>query len=164
MTSIAIDRLRELLAYDPLVGVLTWRTKRSGVSRKQAGSLKPSGYIVVQVDRKMLRAHRIAWALTKGEWPEQEIDHRNGDRSDNRWANLREATHAENAQNKVKQSNNKSGYLGVCWFKPRGKWKVEIQADKKRRHVGYFDDVHEAAAAYAAAKSEIHPFQPSVRF
>ena len=93
------------------------------------------------------------------EWPKEHVDHINGDTSDNRWVNMREATNSENMQNlRGPRRDNKTGVLGTCWDKARSKWVAVIQVKGKQRNLGRFDSQDEAAAAYLKAKRELHPF------
>ncbi len=79
------------------------------------------------------------------------IDHRNGDSLDNRRGNLRLATNAQNGMNRGMQSNNTTGYKGVVLHKPSGRYRVMLSANKRKVHVGYFDDITDAARAYNEA-------------
>lgn len=153
----SIERLRELLAYDPLTGVLTWRVSRVG--RVRAGDAvqckRPDGYIKVCVDQVQMRAHRAAWAIHHGEWPAGEIDHINGDRADNRIANLRDLPRGLNQQNvRAAQTNNRSGYLGVCLV--HGKWRAGVSHGGRFIQVGKYDSPEEAHEAYVQKKRELH--------
>jgi len=98
-----------------------------------------------------------------GEPPKYQIDHRNGIRSDNRIENLREATSAENSQNRTIRSDNASGYIGVFRKKRYKKWGAQIKINKKTKFLGYFDTPEQAHKTYLAAKSELHRFQPVPR-
>ena len=111
-----------------------------------------------------LQTHRVVWALAHGRWPENQIGHINGDRSDNRIANLREATHAENQHNAKKRINNASGYTGVSWIERAGKWRVRINVAKHEIYLGRFDDLNTARRTYLAAKRILHPFAPTPRW
>lgn len=95
-----------------------------------------------------------------GEWPVDEIDHRDGNPSNNIWGNLRAATRADQLQN-TKDRANGSGYRGVSRF--RNKWQAGIGIGGKRIHLGHFTDPAKAHAAYLAAKAKLHPFQPIPR-
>lgn len=162
---LTVERLHELLDYDASTGILTW--KKTVGSRGQvgdnAGSNNGSGYLLVRVDRGRYLAHRLAWLHVYGIWPKDQIDHRNGIRHDNRIANLREATDAENRQNKAMQSNNTSGFQGVSWFKASSKWQAKITVHKKQRHLGFYFTAEKARDAYLTAKAVIHKFQPVPR-
>ena len=155
-------RLRELLRYDPDTGAFTWLADR-GKARTgdMAGSGDGQGYIVIGIDGCKYLAHRLAWFYVKGNWPEHQIDHVNGSRSDNRFANLRDATPAENQQNqrRAHSSNRRSGLLGVAWDSSHGRWKAAISVDGRIRNLGRFDEPEEAHATYLAAKARLHPYQ-----
>jgi hypothetical protein len=146
------ERLRELLHYDPETGLLTWRVSR-GSSRAGdvAEGLDGRGYRRVRVDRSLYYAHRIAWLWMTGEWPADHIDHINGIPGDDRWANLRLATNAQNTANGGRRVTNKSGFKGVWWHKPTSKWRAAIMASGRSKHLGLFDCPAAAHAAYAEA-------------
>lgn len=164
--------LKSLLTYSPETGVWVWR-RREGNTRAvnsfntryagtQAGALLLDGYIGIRVLNRLCRAHRLAFLYVAGEVP-AEVDHRNGDRTDNRWANLRSASRAENNQNRARQSNNTSGYAGVFLDKRCGKWRAKITVNRIDYDLGAFDDREAAAAAYARGKQKYHPFSPIIR-
>ena len=153
--------IRGLLSYDPETGVFRWLKGGHGiVSGAAAGAIGGGGYLQFRIDGRKHYAHRLAWLYVYGRWPEDQIDHINGIRSDNRIANLREATRAENQQNRAIQRNSTSGAIGVNWHKRNKKWRAEIKKHGKRTHVGYFDSIEDAVAARIKAKAEIHTFQP----
>lgn len=153
-------RLRELLHYDPLSGAFTWRT--SGKGRRPdsaAGSVSQHGYVKIGVDGAGQKyAHRLAWLYMTGEWPKYEIDHIDGDRANNRFANLRDVKAFVNQQNKRKpQSNCDSGVLGVSWVRSRKHWVAQIRIPGVgNRAIGTFRNKDAAAAAYLAAKRRLH--------
>ncbi len=162
---LTLQRVRELLAYDPGTGHLTWLVPRRGVVREGsiAGSVSARGYRSVKVDGALHSAHRLVWFHVHGRWPANQLDHVNGIRDDNRIANLRECTARENMQNLALRSNNRSGHPGVFWHAARRKWLVLIRVEGQRRYLGYFADPSDAAAAYTTAKAALHAFQPVVR-
>lgn len=149
----------ERVHYEPTTGAFTWAVSSPGVSAgKAAGSVSVYGYRVIKINRKHIRACRLAWLLTYGEWPAGEVDHINGDRLDDRIENLRVVDRAGNSQNKSSaQANNYScGLLGVTWNKQHLRWQAKIVARKVRHHIGYFHTPEEAHAAYMAAKARLH--------
>ena len=147
-------RAFELLDYDPDTGVIT----RKG---KVAGYVASDGYRRIRVDRKNYLAHRLAWLLVNGAFPELGLDHINRKKDDNRIVNLREATAGENHQNQVGlRSNNRSGARGVRWCKRDKRWIAQITAGGKSRYLGRFDSLAEAAEAYAIARAYKHPYAP----
>jgi hypothetical protein len=157
------QRLHELLAYDAASGAFTWRAARKGRGCNQvkaggpAGYRTVKGYITIKVDGCTYKAHRLAWLYMTGEWPSELIDHIDGVKDNNRFANLRPATLSENAQNTLKPSrNNKAGLLGVSWDKKQEKWAATIYIDGKNKRLGRFRDPHEAHAAYLNAKAVHH--------
>ncbi len=157
---LSANYLREILNYDPETGIFTWKVCR-GSSRagNVAGSKGGDGYTQISINGKSYKAHRVAWLYVTGEWPEYQVDHRNGVKHDNKWNNLREATQAQNGQNQKLRRTNVSGYLGVCWCAKYSKWQAQIMVNKRNRFLGIFDDPAEAHNAYLAAKAELHEFQ-----
>ena len=153
---IARERVLQLVDYDPVSGLLTRKTSRGGFKAGSiAGSLHREGYVVITLDGRQYGVHRIAWLISTGQWPANEIDHKNGLRSDNRLANLREATRGENQGNRPKQSNNATGIKGVRWRKDRSKWTAQIACNGRVYHLGYFSTLEEANASYIGAASII---------
>lgn len=86
----------------------------------------------------------------------KDVDHRNGDRLDNRRGNLRRCTHPQNMRNRGRNANNKSGYKGVCWHRISTKWCAQINHAGKVKHLGLFLTPEEAAKAYDAAAKRWH--------
>lgn len=153
-------RLVELLSYDALTGVFTRRVDRSNrKAGETAGSLHPDGYLQVAIDGRRYLCHRLAWLYEKCVWPEHEIDHINGDRADNRIANLRDVTKAVNQQNlkDAPRGKNSDAPLGVTKYSRRaGVWRAQICVDGKQFHIGYFLSQEAAHAAYINAKRRLH--------
>ena len=152
------QRIKEVLRYEENSGKLFWLDIHNNyLSHKEAGSFrKSSGYIMVQIDKKVYLAHRVIWMLVYGKFPDLMIDHVNGIKSDNRLSNLREVTKRENSQNiRVAYSSNKScGLLGVSYHNKSGKWLARICSDTKRISLGLYDTPEEAHAAYLKKKRE----------
>jgi hypothetical protein len=117
-----------------------------------AGSLDGEGYLLIMVQSRLYRAHRLAWLYVYGTWPEGQLDHINRNRSDNRISNLREVTNKQNHQNRSKPSNNTSGHPGVSWHKRDSKWLSSIRHNYKKTHLGYFTNIEDAIAARKAAE------------
>jgi len=154
---LTVERLRELLHYDPDTGVFTWRAGRQGVPRTQieAGKITKSGYRSICVDYHLLRAHVLAWFYMTGGWPRADIDHLNGIRHDNRWANLRVVSRSVNNENQRRaQRGNKSGFLGVS--PNHSRWAASITIRGQKFHLGTFDTPREAHSVYLIAKREHH--------
>jgi len=149
--------MAQILRYDADTGALFWLRDRSRRVRKgdRAGWMC-NGYNVVRIKGKNYRAHRIAWLLSHGKWPKNQIDHINGDRSDNRLINLREATHSQNTCNIGPRSSNKCGEKGVCWHVKSKRWRAAIQVDHKLKFLGAFKSKSDAVSAYKKAAEELH--------
>lgn len=150
--SLTAERLREILHYDPDAGVWRWREKR-GCKRKgaPAGCFNAGGYRVIRIDKCLLRSGRLAWLYTTGEWPQDEIDHRDGDPSNDRWDNLRQATREQNMWNKKHWRTSRNGLKGISWHPKIRRWIAEIGAREGRKYLGCFATAEEAAAAYREA-------------
>lgn len=151
------QRVSELLQYDEATGVLSWRKDahdKATVAGKPWGCVNRYGYVVGRVDYKQCCAHQLVWVLKTGEWPEQGIDHVDGVRSNNRWANLRYATVKQNAENRRPHKGNSSGRIGVCYFKGKNKypWMAHICHNDRRQHLGNFPTLVDAVAARMAAE------------
>ena len=147
--------IREQINYDPETGIFVWST--SGPKRKRgerAGSTDPRGYRRITINGKYYLEHRLAWFLSNREWP-RKIDHINGDKTDNRLANLRPATTSENGRNRPAQRNGGSKFKGVGFHSQKGRWRARIFADGKELHLGLFDDEIAAAKAYDEAASKL---------
>ena len=122
-----------------------------------AGSLDGQGYRRISIDGRLYKAHRLAWAFVYGEMPISEIDHINGNRDDNRISNLRLANRFINTQNVSTRKDSTSGYMGVSFYRPTGKWKAQIKCAGKTTHLGYHLTPELAHAAYMDAKQKLHP-------
>lgn len=151
------ERLKELLHYDPDTGVFTWlQPGKRRLVGFTAGTVNSRGYLYISIGGKQYRAHRLAWLYMTGEVPENEIDHRNGIGTDNRFANLRKATRSQNKANSATYKSNSSGCKGVGFDKATGRWKARVQVNGKRISLGYFDSPESAYAAYCEAATKFH--------
>ena len=157
MNRVQVGRVRDVLSYDAETGVFRWKV---AVARRIkggdiAGSECHQGYWVIRLDKRIYKAHRLAWLYVHGEWPAGDIDHINGVRLDNRIANLRDVSRSVNIQNlRRARSDNKCGLLGVS---PHGRrWRAVITLEGQRQHIGHFDTPEIAHQAYLEAKLEIH--------
>lgn len=156
---VSLERLRELLHYDPDSGSFRWIKKpfKGPVSAGDvAGSIHPHGYRTIKIDQVYYREHRLAWFYVYGDWPLSLLDHINGCKSDNRICNLREANLSENAANSKIKSNNTSGYRGVHWSKTKNKWHAKIRVNGKRLFLGQFDSPEDASAVYETFAKTAH--------
>lgn len=141
-----------MLDYDPATGKFHWRvTKANKVAGSVAGSISSQGYWELKVDRRLYRAHRLAWFYMTGRWPAETVDHINCVRTDNRFENLREASLSQNNCNTPIRTDNTSGFKGVYWHKQNQKWIATIGHKKKVRYLGSFDTAERAHEAYCLA-------------
>lgn len=174
------DILRKLLSYDVDSGKLVWRYRgvdwfenvphrsAEGVcatwNKRYAGheaftSTGPWGHKFGSVLGVHLAAHRVAWAIHFGIWPEGWLDHINGDPGDNRICNLRAIGPVGNARNASRSRRNKSGVTGVRWNAQQGKWHVQIGSGGRNQHIGFFDSFDAAVIARTHAEWQLdyHP-------
>jgi HNH endonuclease/AP2 domain len=149
------SELANYVDYDPATGsFLRKKYKNQYKPGTDAGSLNNKGYVQVCIAGTPYKAHRVAWAIMTGEWPIYEIDHKNGQRGDNRWENLRHATKSQNQGNARKRSDNTSGFKGV--WRHKEKWRSVVFKDRRKYHIGLFDTPEEAHAAYVKKATELH--------
>ena len=151
-----IEAVLRAVRYEPETGLFYWAIKRKGGRGvgKIAGATNAAGYTVIRIDGKDYYAHRLAWLFTHGRWPACEIDHRNGVRSDNRISNLREADRSSNMHNlQGARKDSKTGVLGVSPH--AGGYVASIHVRGKKRHLGSFRTIEEAAAVYRNAKAAL---------
>lgn len=155
---ISAAELRSLLNYDPDTGVFTWATSAGGVRRGSvAGNKNSNGYMVVGLAGVKYRQHRLAWLYIHGKWPSAMIDHLNGDRSDNRIENLRDASRTINMQNRRAASSlSASGVLGVYFSRRRGGYMASVTTGGKKKRRGPYASIELAAAAYLGLKRKHH--------
>lgn len=160
MNEITGKRLRELLNYDQLTGIFTWKLARRGIKvGVPLGCSNGNGYLRITVDGRSHYAHRLAWIYVTDNAPLHQIDHINGNPSDNRFSNLREATPLQNQQNKRNaQVNSRTRLLGASWHEKAGKWQAHISVNRRRIYLGLFESAEQAHKAYKAAKNNIHEF------
>ena len=161
------NRLMQFLKYEPNTGIFTWLVKRGKAKKNDIAGHKQcmqdeNTYLRIMIDSRMYLCHRLAWLYVYGEWPKNHIDHINHLKSDNRIANLRDVTRAENSENQAKaqKSNKSSGVLGVRVKTGREHYKNPFAASIKVRginkHIGNFPTAEEAHSAYLEAKRKFH--------
>lgn len=166
--------LRQLLRYDPETGKFFWlsrspdqitaKTRRDQIGKsarweklkagREAGSVNSRGYVMIQVENAMLLAHRVAWAMAYGSWPQRMIDHIDGDTQNNRITNLRDVW-ADNYKNIRMGTTNTSGIVGVRYDAARKKWRASVEHRGFRHNLGSFEDKEEAAKAVRRKREEI---------
>ena len=138
------ERLREVLYYNPETGVFTWREKcaRKVVKGSRAGCVNGAGYRQIRIAGAVYAEHRLAVLYMTGQWPALQVDHRNMNRADNRWSNLREASNEQNSRNR----RPCRGFVEVG-----GKYLARIRIGGRRVGLGVYSSQGAAAAAYALA-------------
>lgn len=165
--------LRDVLDYNPTTGKLYWKERgvelfsssrfqrrwNTRYAGKEALTTKCSfGYLYGAVFYVSISAHLAAWVIHHGKFPINEIDHINGNKSDNRICNLRDVTHKENGRNQSLSTRNTSNIQGVSWHKRHSMWQASIRVDGKTKYLGIFKNKEEAAHArkLAVKKNGFH--------
>lgn len=151
--------INALLLYNPDTGIFTWKVSpNSNVpAGRVAGTKRGAGYWAIRMNGGAYQAHRLAWVVMTGEPPSHDIDHINGIRDDNRWANLRSATMSQNCANSTKQRNNCTGYKGVSTLTHSpNRWQAQIHINGKNNYLGIFTSPELAHEAYMKAAREAH--------
>lgn len=154
MSTLSQEQLQQLLAYCPETGAFTWVSCQAPQVRpgSPAGSTRKDGYVVIKVNGKAYKAHRLAFLYMTGRMP-AEVDHRDRNPSNNRWSNLRQASHAENSRNRTYA--NSTGM--PCVGKERsGRFRARVKVNGVRTRLGTYDTAEEAARAVVAAKQRMH--------
>lgn len=157
--SITAHELRELLDYEPSTGIFRWKNSRRSplFNGKQVGSDDLYGYKTVRLDGKSYKLHRLAWLYVHGVWPAGDVDHINGQRSDNRIDNLRDVSRKVNLENQREAKNNRStGLLGAYFDRRKNRFYSRISVDNKSVNLGYHPTAEAAHAAYIEAKRRLH--------
>jgi len=155
------EELRKRLRYDPHTGELGWRyfpQAYQGWNKRCAGkpalsTINCHGYRHGSLNGHHLMAHRVVWAVAYGHWPSGDVDHINGDRSDNRLTNLRDVSRSKNLKNSKRYKSNKSGCSGVHWNEKDKRWRATVYVDGSRIWLGSFVTKSEAISARQKAES-----------
>jgi hypothetical protein len=156
-SKIPFELASEFLSYNPETGILTWKKDNLRVKAGSVAGFVHTGrgakkYVVIKIKGKAYKAHRLAWLLTYGDLPPDQIDHENGDSCDNRIANLRSVNCTDNQRNARLREDNKSGACGVCFNKEKGKWTAQIRIGGKQKHLGGFVEFRDAVSARKKAE------------
>lgn len=152
LDDLSFEFVANRLGYDPETGVLTWKVHLRGGSAKVgnvAGKTSVDGYRIIKINQRQYPAHRLAWLLTTGRWPVADIDHIDGNKSNNRLSNLREASRSQNNWNTIP-------VRGYSWDQESRKFKSKICVDRRCIFLGRFDSEDAARSAYHAAKERYH--------
>ena len=145
----SIEILNEYFSYNPESGCISWIKARSQSKIGSiAGSINNRGYLRIQFFGVSYLAHRIAWKMYYGVDPNDIVDHKNGEKADNRISNLRDCNKSQNGANRSKASKSNTGIRGVSWCKRRRKYCSYISKDGKNRYLGSFEHIDDAVEAY----------------
>ncbi|HEV8466108.1 MAG TPA: HNH endonuclease signature motif containing protein [Pseudolabrys sp.] len=143
-------RLREVLQYNSRTGLFRWRTDWTFVRKGDvAGTIRENGYRQIRVDGSIYMASRLAVLWMTGHWPKRIVDHRDRNKSNDRWGNLREATFSQNGANM--RGRSQTGFKGVTLDRRRGRFSAYICKQGHRKCLGQFDRAQDAHAAYVDA-------------
>lgn len=167
-STLPVSSLSDLFVLDDSSGALKWKRrladsfvssdarsadhKANNWNSKYAGSLalnchSPTGHLCGRINDKMFYSHRVVFAMIHGYWPVNQIDHINGNPSDNRPSNLRDVTQLENLRNQARSKQSTSGVTGVSWNKRLGKWASHITVNDKFKHLGFFKSFEDACTS-----------------
>ena len=153
---ITAGEARDWFTYNPETGVICNRIQRHRSSKAPGvplGFLNCKGYLVLAIRGKKVRAHRLAFLIHLGRWPEGEVDHADGDRTNNCWSNLRECSRTENNRNVGMPRTNTSGHRGVD--RQKQKWRARMRVNGRKAFLGLFETPEEASAAYEAKAKQV---------
>lgn len=154
---LVIGDVKRRLDYNPDTGIFRW--KISPIKRilpgTIAGTENHDGYRNIEINYIKYAEHRLAWLFMTGEWPDEDIDHVNRIRNDNRWVNLRSAKEVQQHYNKKYKPNKTAGIRGVSLHKPTNRWRARINIDGKTQYLGYFETKEEAQKVYITKAKEI---------
>ena len=156
--AITHERVKELLHYDPETGIFQWRTARPGANTEsKVGTVKKGGYLLIVIDRQRILAHRLAIFYVTGEWPENPVDHIDGNPPNNKYTNLREVPQVLNLQNMRKvRASSKSGTMGISWCARDQTWRARISVNGVRKTF-YNKDRAKLEQTYIEQKRKLHP-------
>lgn len=148
--------LLSILSYNKRNGVFVWLVSRGRVKVGDiAGSVKPDGYTYIKIDKKDYGAHILACFYINEKWPTNDVDHIDGNRSNNKYKNIRVATRSQNKMNTKLRSDNTTGVKGVYFCNRTKKYQAQITLNGKNKYLGRYKTLKEARAAYCNAAREL---------
>lgn len=164
------EYLAECFDYEPESGVLTWRVRPSHHFKSArgmnvfnamyaglgAGNINSRGYFNVEINGRNYKCHRVIWKLITSSDPVGELDHKDTNKQNNAWINLREATRQENIFNQSLRKNNTTGYKGVSYHRLTRRFQASIRENGKKKHLGLFETAALAHTAYCSAAQRVH--------
>lgn len=153
---LSVEEIQENWTYDKETGLFYWKISGKGILKGKPTGHSDGRYIVLQRRDAWVYAHRAAFVLVNGAWPTKDVDHINGDRLDNRFANLREASAAQNLRNRSVKSDSLTKVKGVTQDKRDGRFYAYIDFDGRRLSLGGFDNIADAADARIVAEKLHH--------
>lgn len=152
----SVKAVSEVLDYCPDTGDFYWKISTGGIAKgAKAGWEENSGYMAVRYKGVKCLSHRIAFYMMHGYLPEM-VDHKDGNTTNNKIENLREATQAKNKWNMRIPSNNTSGVKGVHWNEDTNKWAAKISINGKQKWLGLYDDIELAELVVQEAREKYH--------
>ncbi len=161
---IGLDELKRVLDYSEDSGLFKWKVAIKGrLLGEIAGCKNSHGYWQIKINKKIYMAHRLAWLYVHGKMPIDQVDHIDGNKTNNSISNLRECNARENGQNRASEVGSTSKYLGVSFESKKGKWRADISVNGKNKFLGHFCNEEDAFNAYCEYKKIIHRFSPTVR-
>jgi len=157
MSRFTVEEMRDAFVYLPETGEFFHKkNNRPNINKAgKAGTVSKVGYVYLSYRNISIPAHRVAMAIMEGRWPPHHVDHINRVKTDNRYCNLRHATHSENLRNKLVRRDSSTGIKGVQ-LRANGRWRAYIKAPEKLVHLGCFDTPEEATRARIEAAKIYH--------
>lgn len=147
--------LLSVLSYSKEAGEFVWLVDSGRAFKGNvAGHIRKDGYVSIIIGKRQYKAHRLAWFYVTGAWPKGRLDHEDNCQSNNRWGNLRPATHSQNMANRKVNSNSATGFKGVS--KRGGRFRAYVNKDGKRYWLGQYPTAAAAAAVAQAKSKELH--------
>ena len=154
---LSVSELKALIRYDEHTGHFYWRVTRGWrcIAETRAGSIGKQGYIQIKIFGTYYKGHRLAWAFKTGKHPRHDVEHRNLNKANNEWKNLRKTDDFKNQANTPLRADSTTGFKSVCFRKDSKKYRARIQKKNKRIALGSFNTAEEAHAAYAKAAKKL---------